>query len=42
MYKREGRNNKNTRVIKFEEGVMFNAYASIAVSYGNTKIFCTI
>lgn len=42
MYKREGRANSEARVMTIEKNVMPNAFTSVAVSYGRTKVFCTV
>lgn len=42
MYKREGRANSEARKILIEKNVMPNAFSSVAISYGSTKVFCTV
>lgn len=42
MYKRNNRNNKDTREIIFKKNPMPNAYASVEVRYGNTIVFCAV
>ena len=41
MYKREGRTNNQSRTVQIKRDVMYNAYASVEISYGNTKVLCT-
>ncbi|MCG8572581.1 MAG: ribonuclease PH [Spirochaetes bacterium] len=41
MYKRTTRKFSEARKITFEKNIMKNAYSSVAVSYGDTKVFCT-
>lgn len=42
MYKREGRANSEARTIQVEKDVMPNAYSSVAICFGSTKVFCTV
>lgn len=42
MYKRENRKNEEPREIRLINNIMPNAYSSVAISYGDTTIYCTV
>lgn len=41
MYQREKRSNEQARKITLTKDIMGNAYASVEVCFGNTRVFCT-